>query len=800
MDEQMPIFYVGQHETNRTLPVTEDVVLQAHSCNYDMVTTPVTTPSFHSRTLSILSNYNATTNSEEADCTPFPLIPPLTPLDTFLAPTEHVTQQPVVTAPWIDLASPDPLIANLSQQVFKLEVAYAAFCGATSVLIRGPRFRCGASHEPSVTHFAQAILEGLNIGPYLHLSILLPMVESKDEEEPEPVGSLATFAREDFLTGLPKRKSSSFDAHRSWDTWNVVRTICNYHGRLSLALSIPRHLPDVSVQSRWFAEPLRMLELTAESFAKNAKGYPVLTKLAQGFIGRCMRLRTSPWLLLTDVGSIPGLNNPEEIFPMSDGMLSPTKTEDMSRENSKSASPTSSDPTPAEAAAIPQPKKKNKDPTPHLSYIRFLQRNQPVKTTVERFGGGYQDYLQSPLQPLADDLESITYEVFEKDPVKYEWYERAIALALADWHPFGKPASSPDGSIIIAVVGAGRGPLVTRALRAAATTNVKVSVWAVEKNPNAYVLLQKHNLGMWGNAVQIVKSDMRSWQGPVLTDGQIGKVDILVSELLGSFGDNELSPECLDGVQHVLNPGTGISIPASYAAHLTPIASPRLHADIMGRAVSDKDAWEVPYVVFLHQMHYLSSLNPTLTDGHSSKMELPTPNVQQAWEFRHPQPNSTLIQSQMRKGGSVAGGGAGGFSGGDGANDHNARSTTLRFACQKRGICHGLGGYFETVLYKGQSTEKTDNESSKKVELSTNPVTMEEKSKEMISWFPIFFPLKDPLYIPDDSELDVSIWRLTDDRRVWYDWMVEAYVVVKDKRVRIGLSGLHSSRKNGCLM
>lgn len=26
-------------------------------------------------------------------------------------------------------------------------------------------------------------------------------------------------------------------------------------------------------------------------------------------------------------------------------------------------------------------------------------------------------------------------------------------------------------------------------------------------------------------------------------------VDILISELLGSFGDNELSPECLDGAQ-----------------------------------------------------------------------------------------------------------------------------------------------------------------------------------------------------------------------------------------------------------
>jgi len=30
------------------------------------------------------------------------------------------------------------------------------------------------------------------------------------------------------------------------------------------------------------------------------------------------------------------------------------------------------------------------------------------------------------------------------------------------------------------------------------------------------------------------------------------KIDILVSELLGSFGDNELSPECLDGAERLL--------------------------------------------------------------------------------------------------------------------------------------------------------------------------------------------------------------------------------------------------------
>jgi protein arginine N-methyltransferase 5 len=38
---------------------------------------------------------------------------------------------------------------------------------------------------------------------------------------------------------------------------------------------------------------------------------------------------------------------------------------------------------------------------------------------------------------------------------------------------------------------------------------------------------------------------MRDWDAPE-------KADILVSELLGSFGDNELSPECLDGAHKFL--------------------------------------------------------------------------------------------------------------------------------------------------------------------------------------------------------------------------------------------------------
>lgn len=40
------------------------------------------------------------------------------------------------------------------------------------------------------------------------------------------------------------------------------------------------------------------------------------------------------------------------------------------------------------------------------------------------------DYLQAPLQPLMDNLESQTYEAFEKDPVKYSQYQKAIVKAL----------------------------------------------------------------------------------------------------------------------------------------------------------------------------------------------------------------------------------------------------------------------------------------------------------------------------------------------------------------------------------
>ena len=113
---------------------------------------------------------------------------------------------------------------------------------------------------------------------------------------------------------------------------------------------------------------------------------------------------------------------------------------------------------------------------------------------------------QVPLQPLQDNLESQTYEVFEKDTTKYTMYEEAILMALRELPaaackdnaasgPADAPAPLPNGNprrpVIIMVVGAGRGPLVKASLQAGQRAGRPVHVYAVEKNPNAVITLHR---------------------------------------------------------------------------------------------------------------------------------------------------------------------------------------------------------------------------------------------------------------------------------------------------------------------
>ncbi|KAI1173015.1 methyltransferase-like protein [Nemania sp. FL0916] len=790
-DEIRPAFHIGQHDSARTEILTDLQYGQVLNSGFRFITAPITNAHFHERIVKLVDeSWSQAQGGQSAGLHVHPIVGPLTPADTSLFPEANTSGFIGYASPWIDLCSLNPVIASVSRQVLNLEVDYANFCGVRSIIIPGPRRDSAqAGSGQGIAQYARAIQEALLIGTRVNLIIHLPMYREPGLEE--KVAQLSVSGEADN-TAKPAKEIDIFTA---WDSWHTIRTVCDYDASLYVALRIPRVLPSKDLQTRWFSEPLQYLTYSPPTFQTNRAGLPSLGRPHQELIHVYMRLKHAPYFLLCDVGpellDVPGVNQPVDIL--------------------------SADEFPAlgmpknGTVSVPRIQGHNA----YLAYFRHLERQQEPYTELElNTLTNFQDWLQSPLQPLSDNLESVTYEVFEGDPVKYNQYEAAIEAALREWSALKKPTSSPDGAVVIAVAGSGRGPLVTRALQASATTGVPVKVWAVEKNPNAYVYLLRQNQTVWGGRVTVVKTDMRSWRGPELppsasssgtetTAPTYGKVDILVSELLGSFGDNELSPECLDGIQHVLAPHHGISIPSAYTAHVSPIATPRLYADIRSRSEQggsgggDANAFDTPWVVRLFAFDFVAARN---VPGHA--------RFQQTWAFAHPLPPSTMAAIAARREGGVVGGGGGGMAGGVGANDHNARACHLTFVCPTRGVVHGLAGYFEAVLYASQVDGDGDEEDGESgsagremVELSILPEMIDAKSRDMVSWFPIFFPLKQPLYFPSDSELDVTMWRQTDDVKVWYEWMVEAYRWVSEtERVKVGSSELCSSRKVACLM
>lgn len=373
----------------------------------------------------------------------------------------------------------------------------------------------------------------------------------------------------------------------------------------------------------------------------------------------------------------------------------------------------------------------------HWEYLSYLFRRMDGLSEEESVEFEYRDYLQAPLQPLQDHLESATYEVFERDATKYVTYERAVHKALVD--KFGNLSTSNTGTgvstssgsgsenggrvPVVMVVGAGRGPLVQASLRASASSGVKIRVFAVEKNPSAYItLLDLHRREGWGDDVTLVHQDMRTWGGG---PGGQHKADILVSELLGSFGDNELSPECLDGAQAFLAEG-GVSIPQSYTSYLAPITSSKLHEEI--KSMKGRKHMETPYVVRLFSYTLLADNKEAFTFKHPN-FDQPIDNNR----FRHISFERFPAQLQPQSP-SVAGG---------------------------EDICvlHGFAGYFESVLYGD-------------VLLSIRPET---HTPNMFSWFPIFFPLPRPIMLgkldgPGDAKIDLYMWRKCSNHKVWYEY------------------------------
>ncbi|KAJ2440107.1 hypothetical protein IWW46_004134 [Coemansia sp. RSA 2440] len=394
----------------------------------------------------------------------------------------------------------------------------------------------------------------------------------------------------------------------AWQKWNRVRVMCNHSPQLQVLLELDPSTEKAVDMKQWMAEPVHIVVLPESMFTKNAGGYPVLPRQHQATVAAWMDYDIAFVIQTTDAGS--GLGD-------------------------------------------------------RIRYLRHLGQSQPERSVQNSASDEYRDILQVPLQPLMDHLESATYETFEQDEPKYAHYEEAMVRAIGD------VAARIKRRIVLMVVGAGRGPLVSRALRAARRLEADVHVIALEKNPNAMVELQRKNATLWLNKVEVIYGDMRNKQF-------VEKADILVSELLGSFGDNELSPECLDGALKNLATSDCVCIPRRYTAYVAPLSSSMLFR--RARKHTGNFKLETPYVVNIHAAHILDDAQPV-------------------WKFRHGRP---VVPTP------------------------NERTSSTVFTARSESIVHGLAGFFDAELYPG-------------VELSICPAT---HTPDMHSWFPMYFPIQ----------------------------------------------------------
>jgi protein arginine N-methyltransferase 5 len=715
---------------------------------------------------------------------------------------------------WLDADSPSARLRASSENALEQELGWAAHLSVPAVLLPPPRSARCLNYARLVNGrvrreegHAQIWLEI----PLMRRKAVLRRLPAEraaalQHQLTEPHGP--TPARPDAA-----RPDNERDDADPWEAWNAFRCACDQSPTVSVCLVLTRALPESSVLEKWLGEPVKAVVLPTSIFLTNRSGFPTLPKAHQTFVRRVMA------------------HGPQMIV----------------RGSCRHAAGLST----------------------YAEYVAHLNRTRPEPTAAEAFEAPYHDFLQAPLQPLMDNLESQTYETFERDPVKYKEYEDAVFAALVqlaaaeagerlerdavgatgelptgerassaptgerassapptlspraaadaraakrpcrrreppgDGAPGGVPvppapsgpgsslpfwyaraeATDPPRAPVVMVVGAGRGPLVRASLRASERAQRAVRIIAVEKNPNAVVTLRamRRELGWDKRGVEIVAGDMRACASPC------EKADILVSELLGSFGDNELSPECLDGAQRFLKPG-GVSIPCQYTSFLAPVMSAKLWNEA-GATKDGLDGYDTGYVVKMHNFETLAPARPLFTFEHPVRL--------------HPSSSDANASN---------------------ANAHNARYRALRFRVRRATLVHGFAGYFEAPLFcagpgrkcltfaatAGTAPAETAGEREARLGpaagaswnrgrilsrqecngfLSINPATF---SEGMFSWFPLFLPLRRPFYARAGETVEVHVWRRATAQKVWYEWAVAAPVAspvqnVNGKRYWIGL-------------
>ncbi|CCF60491.1 hypothetical protein KAFR_0K01370 [Kazachstania africana CBS 2517] len=541
---------------------------------------------------------------------------------------------------WLELESQDIAKREVSYQVLLNECQFAQFVGIHKLILAPPR------DLSNLQLYSQSILrllahESLSSAK-LTISISLPLYE-----DTEP---LAT-----------------------WELWNTVRKLCNYHESLTISLAVPRIKTPRHVINRWIAEPVSCLLISSSIFATNQYNYPVLHKFNQKLIAKFQEVNGN---------SLMNSNNLCVILHS----MEKYSTQIKGGENS------------------------------YIEYINYLLKKGDRQLSQNAFDSSLPQ-LMSPLKPHSDMLSNSIYSIFERDTMKYDLYEQAVYDALSDLSLM----ATKSNPLVILVAGAGRGPLVDRTFRSINKLNLlsRTKLIAVEKNPQAFLFLQKRNFEYWNNKVQLLNQDMTKLKNFNL------EVDLCVSELLGSFGCNELSPECLYSIQQSFGKPSTIFIPSSYTSYVAPISSPLIHQKLKSLDHDKKPTGDKTQDLF-----------ESIWVSHKIPYNILSSKINEIWSFHHPLPEGKLTSFKF------------------------SRNVTTGFKIKHKGEIHGLIGFFKATLYKDLSFSNLPNDTN------------------AYSWSPIIFPLNQPLSVTDDTEVNALLSRVNSGKKIWYEWSLESFIYV----------------------
>ncbi|OQV22858.1 Protein arginine N-methyltransferase 5 [Hypsibius exemplaris] len=436
---------------------------------------------------------------------------------------------------------------------------------------------------------------------------------------------------------------------QAWRWWSVLQSITRKNPKLALCLRVGSAVPEDSKRcQRWFSERLRAILIPDDVWRKNKAGFPILPPRLKEFLVKSFHIPQLTYLI-----SDEGTGQPDRFRYLV-----------------------------------------------HLYKDYLKSVKDPFRQKVMRH---LADLPIRPLQPLRDHLTQEIYCVFEGDPIKYKLYRDASVMALQDLQKKGRGLARAN-PVVAMVVGAGRGPLVTQFIDAAISLGMFFKVYALDKNPIAISAMTLKLQSQWkphATSIHVVQCDMRVFRPKE-------KADLLISELLGSFGCNELSPECLDGAQHYLKPD-GISIPASYSNFVQPVMAINLYEDLLTYAPPQRKQIDELVLVDLRAFVEVAP-------------------YQEAFGFHHP----------------------------NFAEHSNVRDCKLTFEADNDYRLTGFAGYFNLVLYG---------------DISMN-ILPDKQTVGLTSWFPAFFGLSRPVDVKKGDRIVFQIGRRVseENRRVWYVW------------------------------